>query len=67
MSAGQCPVKADVVRPVRFPLGTGRTTGRTDGQAKMEVEMVAKKGRGRPKPDKVYYAPCEGARRLRRS
>ena len=29
----------------------------------MEVQMVAKKGRGRPKPDKVYYAPSEGARR----
>jgi hypothetical protein len=29
----------------------------------MEVKMVAKKGRGRPKPDKVYYAPSEGARR----
>jgi hypothetical protein len=25
--------------------------------------MVAKKGRGRPKPDKVYYAPSEGAMR----
>jgi hypothetical protein len=37
VSAGQCPVKADVVRPVRFSLGTGRTTGRTDGLNKKGV------------------------------
>ena len=61
MSAGRCPVKADDVRPVRFSLGTGRTSV-TDGQrAKMEVEMVAKKTRGKPKTDKVYYQPSQGA------
>jgi len=36
----------------------------TDGQrAKMEVEMVAKKTRGKPKPNKVYYQPSQGAMR----
>ena len=41
-----------------------RTDIRTDGQAKMEVEMVAKKTRGKPKPNKVYYQPSQGAMRL---
>ena len=36
--------------------------GRTD--RKTEVEMVAKKTRGKPKPNKVYYQPSQGAMRL---
>ena len=54
---GRCPS-----RPVFLRNRTDIRDGRK--RVKMEVEMVAKKTRGKPKPNKVYYAPNQAAMRL---